>query len=167
MNAPNQPADQIVKLLAGLLKVLTSKFGWLLTGLSSILTFFASEQYAFIVVLGAIFIDAYFGASVSLRGGKFLMSKLARDTVFKITAYGACLVMVFMLEKLVHEQGFVGVKMAAAWALACEFWSTSANILIIWPEATFFKIMRRHLRGEIAAKLGVHVDDLLVEEKRA
>lgn len=161
---PNQPADQLVKLLAATLKLLSSKLGWLLTAVSGIVTFFASERYAFIVVLSAIFIDAYFGASVSVRGGKFLMSKLMRATVFKITAYGACLIMVFMLERLIHEEGFVGVKMAAAWALACEFWSTSANVLIIWPEATFFKIMRRHLRGEIAAKLGENVDDLLVEE---
>lgn len=167
MTPPNQPADQIVKLIAAALKVLSTKLGWLLTGISSVITFFASEQYAFAVVLGAIFIDAYFGASVSLRNGKFLLSKLGRATIFKITAYGACLVMVFMLEKLVHEQGFVGVKMAAAWALACEFWSTSANILIIWPEATFFKIMRRHLQGEMAAKLGVPIDDILTDEKKA
>lgn len=161
---PNQPADQLVKLLAATAKLLSSKFGWLITTLSGVVTFFASERYAFIVVLSAIFIDAYFGASVSVRAGKFLMSKLMRATIFKITAYGACLIMVFMLERLIHEEGFVGVKMAAAWALACEFWSTSANVLIIWPEATFFKIMRRHLRGEIAAKLGTDVDDLLVEE---
>lgn len=161
---PNQPADQIVKLLAATAKLLSSKFGWLITTLSGIVTFFASERYAFIVVLSAIFIDAYFGASVSVRAGKFLMSKLMRATIFKITAYGACLIMVFMLERLIHEEGFVGVKMAAAWALACEFWSTSANVLIIWPEATFFKIMRRHLRGEIAAKLGENVDDILAEK---
>lgn len=167
MNAPNQPAEQLIKLIAAALKVLSSKLGWLLTGLSSIVTFFASEQYAFIVVLCAIFIDAYFGAAVSLRTGKFLISKLMRATIFKITAYGACLVMVFMLEKLVHEQGFVGVKMAAAWALACEFWSTSANILIIWPEAAFFKIMRRHLRGEMAAKLGTDIDSILTDDKKA
>lgn len=165
MTAPNQPADQLVKFLAAAAKVLTTKFGWLLTGASSIVTFFASERYAFLVVLAAIFIDAYFGASVSLRKGEFLLSKLGRATMFKITAYGACLVMVFMLEKLVHEQGFVGVKLAAGWALACEFWSTSANILIIWPEATFFKIMRRHLRGEMASKLGTNIDDILQEEK--
>lgn len=166
MNMPNQPADQLVKLLAATMKLLSSKLGWLLTSLSGIVTFFASERYAFIVVLSAIFIDAYFGASVSVRSGKFLMSKLMRATIFKITAYGACLIMVFMLEKLVHEEGFVGVKMAAAWALACEFWSASANILIVWPEATFFKIMRRHLQGEMAAKLGVPVDDILTDDKK-
>lgn len=147
--------------------VLQNLYGWLLVGLGSLASFFAPEKYAFILVLVAILSDAFFGTWVSLRNGNFILSKLARVTTFKIVSYGASLVMVFMVEKLIHEGGFVGVKVAAAWATACEFWSMSASILIIWPEAAFFRIMRRHLKGEIANKLGKDLDDILPENKKS
>lgn len=150
---------------AYLVKVTTTKFGWLLTALSGAVTFFASEKYAFTIVLVAIFLDAIFGIMVSIKAGKFALSKLGRVTTFKIVSYGASLVLVFMLEKLAHDTGFFGVKVAAAWAVACEFWSMSASILIIWPEAAFFRIMRKHLKGEMAAKLGTDLDAILPEEK--
>jgi len=147
-------------------KLASTKLGWLLTAVCSVLTFFASEKYAFTIVFVAILLDALFGIMVSVRNGRFALSKLGRVTTFKIISYGASLVMVFMLEKLAHDQGFFGVKVAAAWAVACEFWSMSASILILWPEAAFFRIMRKHLKGEMAAKLGTDLDAILPEEKK-
>lgn len=138
--------------------------GALVSVAATALTFFASEKYSFIIVLVAIILDAVFGIMVSIVSGKFALSKLARVTVFKIFSYGASLVVVFMVEKLAHDTGLIGVKIAAAWAVACEFWSMSASILILWPDAYFFKIMRRHLKGEISAKLGVPVDDIFIEK---
>jgi len=147
-------------------KIISTKLGWCLSALSIPIAFFASEKYAFTVVLVAIFLDAGFGIGVSIKNGQFALSKLGRVTMFKIASYGASLVMVFMLEKLAHDTGFFGVKLAAAWALACEFWSMSASILLLWPEAVFFRIMRRHLKGEMASKLGTSLDDILEEEKK-
>lgn len=129
-------------------------YGWALGILGSVLTFLAPEKYAFICVLVAILLDAFFGVMRSVRAGGFVLSKLGQQTVFKIISYGAALVMVFMVERLAHDGGAFGVKVAAGWAIACEFWSISASVLILWPDATFFRVMRRHLRGEIAAKLG-------------
>ncbi len=113
-------------------------------------------------------LQIYFGTIVSIsKRKKFALSKLGRLTVFKIISYGAALVVVFMIEKLAHDTGFIGVKVAAGWAAACEFWSMSASILIIWPEAPFFRIMRRQLKGEISAKLGKPLDDILPENDDA
>lgn len=147
-------------------KVASSLYGWALAVLGSVGSFFATERYCFYVVLTAILLDALFGTIVSIykkRG--FALSKLGRVTTFKILSYGASLVIVFMIERLAHGTGtgFVGIKIAAGWAAACEFWSMSASILIIWPDAPFFRIMRRQLKGEIAAKLGKPVDDVLPE----
>lgn len=149
-----------------LLKLLTTYYGWALASLCSLLTFFATERYAFRVVIAAILIDAVFGTWVSVANGRFMLSKLMRVTLFKFFSYMAALVMVFMVEKLAHDSGFFGVKVVAGWAVACEFWSMSASILIIWPEAAFFKIMRRHLKGEIASKLGTDLDDILPDPKK-
>lgn len=137
-----------------IIKLMQDAYGWALGLAGSALTFFAAEKYAFICVLFAILLDAFFGVWRTVKTGGFVLSKLGQQTVFKIISYGAALVMVFMLERLAHDGGAIGVKVAAGWAIACEFWSLSASVLIIWPDATFFRVMRRHLRGEIAAKLG-------------
>lgn len=132
---------------------------------SMVAAFFAPEAYTFGVVLAAIIFDAVFGISVSVRLGGFALSKLMRVTLFKMFAYGSALVMIYLAERLLHDNGLVGVKVAAGWALACEFWSMSASILIIWPEAYFFKIMRASLRGEMEAKLGTNIAAVLPTDK--
>lgn len=144
-------------------KVFTSLQGWAISSASGLLAFFATEKYSFYIVLFAVLADAFFGTWASIARGKFVLSKLGRDTMVKLTSYGAALAMVFMVEKLAHEGGFIGVKVAAAWAIACEFWSMSGSILILWPDAPFFRIMRRQLKGEISSKLGRDVDDILTE----
>lgn len=152
--------------LTNMRKITASVYGWLVALLANVGAFFAPEKYSFGLVLMAVLLDAFFGTWVSLRNGNFILSKLGRVTTFKIFSYGASLVMVYMVERLIHDGGMVGIKVAAGWAVACEFWSMSASILIIWPEAAFFRIMRRHLKGEIAAKLGQDVDDILPDEKK-
>lgn len=165
MDTYNDIKVRILAMLSKLETVAGSLFGWLLATGTALLNFFLPEIYAFGVVFVAIMLDAFFGLTVALHTRKdFALSKLGRITLFKISAYMASLALVFMVEKLVHDGGFIGIKVAAGWAAACEFWSMSASILIIWPEAPFFKIMRRHLKGEIAAKLGKDVDDILPDK---
>lgn len=131
----------------------------------AIAAFFAPEAYTFAVVLIAILLDAFFGIAVSVKNNGFVLSKLMRVTTFKLFSYFAALIMVYLAERLVHDSGLVGIKVAAGWAVACEFWSMSASILIIWPDAYFFRIMRVHLRGEMQAKLGTDVADMLPPDK--
>lgn len=146
-------------------KVTASSYGLALAAVCNVFAFFAPEKYAFTVVFVAVFLDAFFGTWVAIRTNKFLLSKLGRATMLKLISYGAALVLIYMVERMAHDGTFIGVRVAAAWAAACEFWSLSASILILWPEASFFKILRRHLRGEIAAKLGQDIDDILPEKK--
>lgn len=148
-----------------LLKLITKTYGWALATLCSAITFLAPEKFSFTVVLAAILIDAVFGIMVSLMNGRFVLSKLGRVTIFKIASYMSALIMVFMIERLAHDSGFFGIKIVAGWAVACEFWSMSASVLIIWPDAVFFRIMRRHLKGEISAKLGTDISDILPDPK--
>lgn len=148
-------------------KVTASTYGWLLALICNVFAFFAPEKYAFTVVFFAVFLDALFGTWVAIKTGSFILSKLGRATILKIISYGSALVLIYMVERMAHDGTFIGVRVAAAWAAACEFWSMSASILILWPDASFFKILRRHLRGEIAAKLGQEVDDILPEKKKA
>lgn len=151
--------------LTAVAKVASDLYGWLLALLCGVFTFFAPEQYTFAVVMVAVAMDAFFGVWASLMRGQFILSKLGRATLAKVASYSAALVLLFMVERLAHDGSFIGVRVAAAWAAACEFWSMSASVLIIWPNASFFKILRRHLRGEIEAKLGGSIDDILPDKK--
>lgn len=142
-------------------RVVSSGYGLLITVITAVLNFFRPEKFAFTVVLVAIVLDAVFGVWAAITQKKFVLSKLGRVTFMKISAYFGALIMLYMVEKLLHDSGFFGIKIAAAIAAACEFWSMSASILIIWPKAAFFRIVRRQLRGEIESKLGKPVDDIL------
>lgn len=165
-----QLLDQYLKMirLAKPLALITSSASvQALTALGAVGAFFAPQAFTFGVVFVAIILDAIFGVMVSIKNGGFVLSKLGRVTSFKLFSYGAALTMVMLAEHLLHDTGLVGIKIAAAWALACEFWSMSASILILWPEAYFFRIMRVHLRGEMQAKLGTDLNDILPPDKPA
>lgn len=137
---------------------------WLVAVLSFFVSLIAPEWYCFAVVGTAIFLDAIFGIAVAHKKRIFALSRLLRITVMKVASYGTCLLVVLMIERLAHESGFIGVKLAAAWAAACEFWSISASILIIWPEAVFIRLLRKQLKGEIEHKLGKNCDDIFPEQ---
>lgn len=157
--------DNYIKLSKPLILAATSFQVQALAMLGTLGAFFAPEAYTFGAVFIAIILDAVFGITVSVRNGGFALSKLMRVTLFKIFSYGAALLLVMLAERLLHDTGLVGIKVAAGWALACEFWSMSASILIIWPEAAFFKIMRKQLHGEMQAKLGTDIDSVLPPAK--
>lgn len=137
----------------------------IMTALGAVGAFFAPQAFSFTVVFVAIVLDAIFGVMVSIKKGGFILSKLGRVTLFKLFSYGSALTMVMFAEHLLHDTNLVGIKIVAAWALACEFWSMSASILVLWPEAYFFRIMRVHLRGEMRAKIGDDLDDILPPDK--
>lgn len=153
--------------LAVLDKVAASYYGLALAALCNAFAFFAPEKYAFLVVYVAIFLDALFGVWVAIKRRQFILSKLGRQSLLKVISYSSALVLLYMVEHLAHEGAFIGVRVAAAWAAACEFWSMSAYVLILWPDANFFKVMRSHLRGEIAAKLGKDPAEIFDDKQKA
>lgn len=149
-----------------LVKVAQTTYGWLAAALTFVFNYFSPEGYSFTVVLVAVLLDALFGILVALKLNKFILSKLGRVTLVKMTSYAAPLVMLYMIEKLTHDSGFIGIKVAAAWAAACELWSMSAHILILWPDSPFFKLFRKQLKAEIEAKIGNPLDDVFKDEEK-
>lgn len=154
----------LVRLWDGLCRVGAEVGGWIVALFTFFCALLAPETYAFAVVGTAIVLDAFFGMLVAFRDNKFLLSKLARETLIKITSYMSCLLVVLMIERLAHDNMSYGVKLAAAWAAACELWSMSASILILKPDSPFFKLVRHQLKGEIAAKVGKTAAEVFVEK---
>jgi hypothetical protein len=149
-----------------LVKVAQTSFGWLSAVIVFIFNYFSPEGYSFSVVLVAVLLDAFFGILVALKFDKFILSKLGRVTLTKMASYAAPLIMLYMIEKLTHDSGFIGIKVAAGWAAACELWSMSAHILILWPDSPFFKLFRKQLKAEIEAKIGNPLDDIFTDEEK-
>lgn len=152
------------RLFASLARVGSEVAGWFGALLMFFVALLAPEYYAFAVVSVAIVLDAFFGMLVAFKEERFLLSKLARETLIKITSYMACLLVVLMIERLAHDNMSYGVKLAAAWAAACELWSMSASILILRPDSPFFRLIRHQLRGEIAAKVGKDPDEIFPDK---
>ena len=132
---------------------------------SAVLAFFQPEQLSFYVVLGAVAADLFWGILAAKKCKKFLLSKAFRETVNKLGIYAFTMVGVFCIEKIMHDGGFLGVKLAAVVASACELWSMSASMLIVKPDMPFLKIFRIQLKGEIESKLGKNAETIITGEK--
>ena len=137
--------------------------GLLITMALGIFNFFAGYKVALGVVLAAIIFDGIWGVAAARKSGKFILSELGKDTLKKIGAYGTALVMVMLIENLafgshqiISNEGantrFI-VDIVATLIAAVEFWSICGNILIIYPNAIFFRLLKPTLIGEIARKM--------------
>ena len=137
--------------------------GLLITMALGIFNFFAGYKVALGVVLAAIIFDGIWGVAAARKTGKFILSELGKDTLKKIGAYGTALVMVILIENLafgshqiISDEGantrFI-VDIVATLIAAVEFWSICGNILIIYPNSIFFRLLKPTLIGEIARKM--------------
>ncbi|PXV61252.1 hypothetical protein CLV62_12585 [Dysgonomonas alginatilytica] len=142
-------------------KLFTSTYGFLLLILCYFGNFLLPEWYCFAVVGGGIVADLICGIIAAVKLKKFILSKAIRDTCFKVGCYSFMLIGVFVIEKIAHDTGFIGIKVAAAIAAGCELWSISASLLIIYPDFPFLKIFRLQLKGEMESKTGKNLDNIL------
>ncbi len=154
--------------------------GLLITMALGIFNFFAGYKVALGVVLAAIIFDGIWGVAAARKSGKFILSELGKDTLKKIGAYGTALVMVMLIENLafgshqiISNEGantrFI-VDIVATLIAAVEFWSICGNILIIYPNAIFFRLLKPTLIGEIARKMKLSEEkakEMFEEEKKS
>lgn len=135
--------------------LLSSIWGWGVTLIAAFVNFIGGERLAFLAVGVAILIDLFWGVAVAIKRGKFLKSYLMRATFPKIAGYGSGLLTILLVERIFGFDWFIATKLACGIAVACEFISFSANILIIYPNFPFFRLFTKYLQGEIGAKLKV------------
>lgn len=160
--------------------IISTAWGLLLTCAIGIFNFFAGYKVALSVVLAAIIFDGIWGVAAARKSGKFILSELGKDTLKKIGAYGTALVMVILIENLafgshqiISNEGantrFI-VDIVATLIAAVEFWSICGNILIIYPNAIFFRLLKPTLIGEIARKMKLSEEkakEMFEEEKKS
>lgn len=153
--------------LSHLSEISSKAYGWFLITILSILNFFQPEWLCFAVMGITILGDFIWGTTASIKLKKFILSKALRETIKKIGIYGFALASVFMIEKIIHDSNFIGIKITTILGAACELWSMSANMLIVKPDMPFLRIFRLQLKGEIESKVGKNLDDILIDNKKS
>ena len=139
-------------------ELLHTLWGWFLIFCSAIVNFLGDYKVSVLAVVIAVVLDAFWGIWAAIRQGKYARSELMRDTMSKIAAYGSALVITIMIEQVKDWESMFVTSLIAVLICATELWSISGNILIVNPNAVFFKLLRPALKGEIARKLGIGED---------
>ena len=124
--------------------------------------FLGGYELAVWSVVTTVILDLIWGVWASVIRGQFAKSELFRETIRKMTAYITALVVFILCEKNIPGDTFFIVSIISTIICATELWSMSANILIVIPNAVFFKLLRPALKSEIASKL--HVSEEKVDE---
>lgn len=122
--------------------------------------FIGGYELAIWSVIVTVILDMIWGVWASIIRGQFAKSELLRETVRKMTAYVTALLVFILCEKNIPGDSFFIVSIIATIICATEMWSMSANILIVAPKATFFRLLRPALKSEIASKLHVSEEEV-------
>lgn len=140
-------------------ELLQTLWGWLIVGAFAAIDFYGGYKLAFVSVFICIAVDMILGIWSAIKRKKYARSELVRDTFSKIVIYTLALVMLIHMDQLI-ESTAVFTNICAAIMCGTEFWSISANALIINPNLLFFKLMRPALIGEMARKLNITEDQV-------
>lgn len=160
----------LVSMIHRLDEMISTLWGFIIACAIGLFNFFAGYKVALVVVLMAVIFDGIWGIAAARKQNKFALSELMRDTLKKIGAYGTALVMVMLIENLAFGSHQVAssegthtrfvVDVVATVIAAVEFWSVCGNILIVYPNAVFFRLLKLPLVGEIARKLKMSEDEV-------
>ena len=144
--------------------------GFICAVLIALFEFLAGYKVAIGVVFAAVLLDMVWGIAAARAQKRYTRSELMRDTITKISAYGAAILMTALMENLIAGSHTIGNNEGAgmrwavdivAFVISCvEIWSMSGNILIVRPNSVFFKIIRMSLVGEIARKMNVPEEEV-------
>ena len=146
--------------------VLGQSWGWVLSAGAFLLSFMAPVKYAFAAMGVAVVADLLFGMVSAWKQRKFLLSQSGRDTPAKVVVYFGFMLVVYTTERIFADDQALITKAGCALACVCELWSMLGSALIIWPNMLFPKLLKLQLKGEVEAKLGKHISNLLDKEDK-
>lgn len=151
-------------------EVLANIWGWILAVGLFIADIFAGHGFIVNLVVAVTLMDAIWGITVSLKQKRFALSELMRQTVGKIAVYGCALFGVAGVDYYLDAQ--TGLEMTITTAVVgvvivlTELWSSTASMLILFPEFPLLHLLEKSLTGEIARKLNIPEDEVTEVLKR-
>jgi len=138
--------------------IFTTVWGWVLFVFATLVSLISAEKFSFIVLGVVIFIDYFWGLVSAKKQGKPITSFGFRQSILKTGIYLSVLLPVMFIERALHEEWLIVFRSVCALAAACELWSASASMLIVYPDFPFLKLFRLQLTGEINKKLKVDIE---------
>lgn len=156
---------QMLSILSHVRCLCTTFYGWLIWLVTLLWNFISPEVYSFSVVGLTILSDLIWGMIVARKQKKFILSGAIRDTFIKVNMYGCALFIIYAIERGLHDEWFIGTKVACAVAAGCELWSISASMLIVKPNMPFIRLFRLQLKGEMEKKVGHSLDNILTDKE--
>jgi len=142
--------------------IFATVYGWILIAGATLWSFIRPEIFPLSIVFFAVLVDMFWGIFAAIKQKKFIFSESIRDTFIKIIIYATSLLLILLTEKVIHEKWEIATRVSCALAAACEFWSISANMLIVKPDMPFLRLFRLQLKGEIEKKVGKNIDEILI-----
>lgn len=141
--------------LTKLIDALSTSWGWLIGAIMFVVNLVVGYEAMVSFVVLAVVIDAFWGIASSLKQHKFTLSELGRNSLGKLAVYGTSMLLFIIIDKLLGINNGLPTNVICVSIILVEVWSTSASMLICFPNMPFLQLMKRALTGEIASKLNV------------
>lgn len=141
--------------LTKLIDALSTSWGWLIGVIMFVVNLVVGYEAMVSFVVLAVVIDAFWGIASSLKQHKFTLSELGRNSLGKLAVYGTSMLLFIIIDKLLGINNGLPTNVICVSIILVEVWSTSASMLICFPNMPFLQLMKRALTGEIASKLNV------------
>lgn len=141
--------------LTKLIDALSTSWGWLIGVIMFVVNLVVGYEAIVSFVVLAVVIDAFWGIASSLKQHKFTLSELGRNSLGKLAVYGTSMLLFIIIDKLLGINNGLPTNVICVSIILVEVWSTSASMLICFPNMPFLQLMKRALTGEIASKLNV------------
>lgn len=143
-----------------LIEALSSIWGWGLLLIMFLIDFLTGYKAMVSFVAFAVALDAGWGIASSIKQHKFTLSELGRESFSKLAVYGTVIVLFIFIDKTIGLNNGLTTGVISAGIILVEIWSTSASMLICFPNMPFLQLLKKALTGEIANKLGVSPSDV-------
>ena len=143
-----------------LMVVLSTMWGWVMCLFLIIANFLAGYETMVGFTVFAVVMDAVWGIASSLKQKRFTKSELARDSFSKLAVYGSVILIFMLIDKLLGVENGLTTSVICIGIILVELWSTSASMLICFPNMPFLQLLKKALVGEIASKLRVKPEDV-------
>ena len=141
--------------LTKLIDALSTSWGWLIGAIMFVVNLVVGYEAMISFVVLAVVIDAFWGIASSLKQHKFTLSELGRNSLGKLAVYGTSMLLFIIIDKLLGINNGLPTNVICVSIILVEVWSTSASMLICFPNMPFLQLMKRALTGEIPSKLNV------------
>lgn len=141
--------------LEKLFEALSTTWGWALCVFMFIVNFIVGYEMMISFVVAAVVLDAIWGIASSIKQHKFTLSELGRNSFGKLTVYATAILLFIFIDKLLGAQNNLPTSIICVSIILVEIWSTSASMLICFPNMPFLQLLKKALTGEIASKLNV------------